>query len=161
MGQEITLRTWQPGDPSRVVYFYYELYKKQYRFNGTVERYFMEGMVELFEDPAGSQLWVAEQDGAVVGSVAVIKKDAQEAQLRWFGVKMGLQGQGLGKRLLDAAMQFCREKGYRHLYLWTIEILKPARHLYGKYGFAPTETKPNYEWADHMLLEEKWECTLP
>lgn len=161
MEQEITLRTWQPGDPSRVIYFYYELYKKQYHFNGSVERYFMEGMVELFEDPEGSQLWVVERDGEVVGSISVIKKGAQEAQLRWFGVDMSLQGLGIGNRLLEVALQFCREHGYKHLYLWTIEILKSARHLYGKYGFARTETKPNREWAEDELLEEKWEYTAP
>lgn len=44
-----------------------------------------------------------------------------------------------------------------HVILWTIDILKPARHLYGKYGFAMTETKPNTEWADYEILEEKWE----
>lgn len=31
------------------------------------------------------------------------------------------------------------------------------RHLYGKYGFQITETKPNYEWASYKLIEEKWE----
>lgn len=41
--------------------------------------------------------------------------------------------------------------------LWTINILKPARHLYGKHGFFPTEAKPNHEWADIELVEEKWE----
>lgn len=159
MEQEITIREYRPGDPSRVSYFYYKLFETQCRFNGTVERYFLDGMVELFDDPKGSQMWVAERDGAVVGSVAVVKKGPQEAQLRWFGVDMSLQGMGIGNRLLDTAMRFCREHGYRHLFLWTIEILKPARHLYAKHGFSRTETKPNTEWADHELLEEKWEYT--
>lgn len=35
--------------------------------------------------------------------------------------------------------------------------LKPARHLYGKFGFAMTETKPNTEWNNYEILEEKWE----
>lgn len=153
----ITIRTYRPGDPSLVCYFYYKLYAEQYRFNGSVEKYFIQGMAELFDDPKGSQLWVAEQNGSIVGCIAIVKKGAHEAQLRWFGVGMGVQGQGLGGRLLDAAMDFCREQGYTHVILWTIDILKPARHLYGKHGFAPTETKPNHEWADYPLLEEKWE----
>lgn len=155
----ITIRTYIPGDPSRVTYFYYKLYEKQYGFNGSVEHYFIEGMSELFDDPQGSQMWVVEKSGEIVGSVAIVKKGAQEAQLRWFGVDMSLQGLGIGNQLLEIAMQFCKAHRYKHVLLWTIEMLKPARHLYGKHGFVLTETKPNYEWADHPLLEEKWEYT--
>ncbi len=154
---DILLREYRPGDPSLVTYFYYKLYEKQFNFNGSVEKYFIKGMADLFDDPEGNQLWVVERDGAVVGSIAVIKRGEAEAQLRWFGIDTSLQGMGIGKRLMDAAMDFCRERGYKHLILWTIDILKPARHLYAKYGFHPTETKPNNEWADYPLLEEKWE----
>lgn len=128
MENELTIREYKPGDPSRVTYFYYKLYEKQYHFTG-----------------------------AVVGSVAIVKKGDHEAQLRWFGVDMSLQGLGIGNRLLDIAMEFCRKHEYHHVFLWTIEILKPARHLYGKHGFVMTETKPNHEWADYELLEEKWD----
>lgn len=157
MEEELVIREHRPGDPSRVTYFYYKLYERQFNFNGTVERYFMEGMVELFDDPEGSRLWVVERGDEIVGSIAVVKKGEHTAQLRWFGVDMSLQGLGIGRRLMDTAMGFCTQRGYTHVFLWTIEILKPARHLYGKYGFVPTETKPNYEWSADALLEEKWE----
>lgn len=160
MEQNITIHPYKPGDPSRVTYFYYLLFHQQYHFNGSVERYFIEGMADLFADPQGSQMWVAERDGQVVGSIAVIKRGEHEGQLRWFGVDMSLQGMGVGNQLVTLAMDFCREKGYPHLHLWTIDILKPARHLYAKHGFVLTGTKPNREWADHELLEEKWECIL-
>ena len=154
---DVTIRTYRPGDPSLVCYFYYKLYEEQYQFNGSVEKYFIKGMGELFDDPEGSQLWVAERDGKIMGSIAIVKRGGHEAQLRWFGVSPELQGLGVGNRLLEAAMEFCREKGYTDVSLWTIDILKPARHLYGKHGFALTETKPNHEWADYALTEEKWE----
>lgn len=157
METEAVVRPYRPGDPSRVCYFYYDLYEKQYHFNGTVERYFLEGMIDLFRQADGSMLWVAEQGAEIVGSIAVIRRGEQEAQLRWFGVAPSLQGQGLGKKLIETAMDYCRAKEYEHLTLWTIDILKPARHLYGKYGFAMTETKPNLQWASYPLLEEKWE----
>lgn len=157
MENDITIRTYVPGDPSQVTYFYYKLYETQYGFNGSVERYFIEGMAELFVDPQGSQMWVVEQNGEIVGSVAIVKKGTKEAQLRWFGVDISLQGMGIGNQLLEIAMAFCKAHGYQHVFLWTIDILKPARHLYGKHGFALTETKPNNEWADYPLLEEKWE----
>lgn len=156
-GNEVFIRTYRPGDPSLVCYFYYKLYEQQYQFNGSVEKYFIKGMAELFDCPQGSRLWVAEKDGEIVGSIAIIQKGEHEAQLRWFGVGMKIQGMGIGNRLLEGAMDFCREHHYTDVILWTIDILKPARHLYGKYGFYRTETKPNDEWADYALMEEKWE----
>lgn len=100
---------------------------------------------------------MAEREGKIVGCIAIVKRGAHEAQLRWFGVAMGMQGTGIGSKLLETAMRFCEEHGYTDVVLWTIDFLKPARHLYGKYGFRMTETKPNREWADHEILEEKWE----
>lgn len=157
MQKNMMIREYSAGDPSRVVYFYYKLYEKQYKFNGTVEQYFMKGMTELFDTLAGSQMWIAEREGEVVGSIAIIKKGEHEAQLRWFGIDTSLQGLGIGSRLLDIAMEYCREQEYTHVILWTIDILKSARHLYAKQGFKLTETKLNHEWADYELIEEKWE----
>lgn len=156
----ITIHTYEPGDPSMVCYFYYKLYEQQYNFNGTVEGYFIRGMGELFDDPEGSQLWVAKEGDRIVGCIAIIKKDEHEAQLRWFGVDQSVQGMGIGNQLLETAMRFCEKHSYTDVILWTIDILKPARHLYGKYGFAMTETKPNTEWTDHEILEEKWELHI-
>ena len=61
------------------------------------------------------------------------------------------------KSYLFGAVSYTHLDVYKRQILWTIDILKPARHLYGKYGFVKTETKPNTEWADHEILEEKWE----
>lgn len=160
MNDNVIIREYRPGDPSMVCYFYYKLYEKQFDFNGTVERYFIEGMADLFQFPGENMLWVAEQDGRIVGSIAIIKRGDHDAQLRWFGTDMSLQGMGIGNRLLQTAMQFCKEHDYRHVTLWTIDILKPARHLYGKFGFVRTDTKPNHEWASYPLIEEKWEYNI-
>ncbi len=155
--KDIVIREYKPGDPSRVCYFYYKLFEQQYGFNGIVEKYFMEGMLDLFEDREGSKMWVVERNGEIVGSIAIIKRGDEDAQLRWFGIDMSLQGQGVGNKLMQIAMDFCKEKGYKHVILWSIDILKSARHLYGKFGFILTETKPNHEWAPYPMIEEKWE----
>lgn len=155
--KDIRIRTYQPGDPSLVCYFYYKLYEQQYHFNGTVEKYFIQGMGELFDCPGGSQLWVAVKDERIVGSIAIVRKGDHAAQLRWFGVSTEVQGMGIGSRLMETAMAYCREKHYTDVILWTISILQSARHLYGKHGFHMTETKSNREWTDHELTEEKWE----
>ncbi|MCI9597183.1 MAG: GNAT family N-acetyltransferase [Firmicutes bacterium] len=161
MNSEITIRTYKPGDPSMVCYFQYKLYEKQYHFNGLYEQEMLEGMAQLYDDTEGSQMWVAELDGNIVGDIAVIKRGSDKAQLRWFGVDMGMQGQGLGSRLLKTAMDFCKEKNYVHLTLSTLDLLKPARHLYGKFGFHKTESKPHNQWDETRYMhQEIWECQL-
>lgn len=161
MNAEISIRTYRPGDPSLVCYFQYKLYEKQYHFNGFYERDMLEGMAELYRDLEGSRMWIAELDGEIVGDIAIIKRGEDRAQVRWFGVDPDLQGQGLGSRLLKLALDFCREKGYRYLTLGTLDILKPARHLYAKAGFHRTKRTAYHEWDESReMYREIWECEL-
>ena len=161
MNSEITIRTYKPGDPSLVCYFQYKLYEKQYHFNGLYEKEMLGGMAELYNDTDGSQMWIAEQNGQIVGDIAIIKKGEDRAQLRWFGVDTSLQGQGLGSRLLETAINFCKERGYVHLTLGTLDILKPAHHLYAKFGFHKTESEFFNEWDKRRnMYHETWECIL-
>jgi len=37
------------------------------------------------------------------------------------------------------------------------EVSYAAHHLYETSGFIPTETKPNTEWCDKLLTEERWD----
>lgn len=57
---------------------------------------------------------------------------------------------------MKLALDFSREKGYRHIFLYTVSILETARHLYASYGFTLTETKENKEWGQD-LVEERWD----
>ncbi|MHB9035009.1 MAG: GNAT family N-acetyltransferase [Anaerolineae bacterium] len=157
MSAAILIREYQPGDPSLVVHLHMALYRELYGFKGVFEHYVMQAMAEFLRDPSGGQLWAAVVDGAVVGSIAVVRCADDAAQLRWFAVAQAYQGRGIGTRLLDTALQFCTERGYSNLHLWTLEMLAAARHLYLKYGFSPTECKPNTSWTDGLLVEEKWE----
>lgn len=161
MNNQITIRTYKPGDPSMICYFQYKLYEKQYGFNGLYEKEMLGGMAELYDDLKGNQMWIAEADGQIVGDIAIIKRGANKAQLRWFGVDTSMQGQGLGTKLLEIAMNFCKEKGYIHISLGTLDILKPARHLYGKFGFHKVESEFFNQWDESRdIYHETWECEL-
>lgn len=88
-------------------------------------------------DPTRDGAWFAHVDGAVVGSIFVdgLEADAEGARIRWFIIDPAYQGLGLGNRLMNAAMDFCREKQFYRVYLTTFEGLTAARHLYDKHGF--------------------------
>ncbi|WP_255947314.1 GNAT family N-acetyltransferase [Brucepastera parasyntrophica] len=70
-----------------------------------------------------------------------------------------MRGLGAGQRLLDKALGFCREKGYTHVFLWTVSIQEAARHLYKKAGFKIIETRKNSDWGV-PVLEERWDIDL-
>ncbi len=85
--------------------------------------------------------------------------DSETAQLRWFLIEPEYRGIGLGRRLMTVAMDHCREKGYRKVFLWTFSDLNAARHLYKEYGFHITEEHPNDSWKAG-LVEERWDITM-
>lgn len=57
------------------------------------------------------------------------------------------------------ALDFCRNKNYQCVFLWTFSTLYAARHLYAKKGFTLTETQENNEWGA-PILEERWDILL-
>ncbi len=154
---KLVIREAGTGDASLVSCFYFRLFESQFQFLPNVEQYFLRAAAEIFDDPTGSRLWVIEEDEAIKGSICIIKRGEHEAQLRLFGMDESLQGRHAGSALLQTAMDFCREKTYSHISLWTIDICQAARHLYGKFGFQLTDTKLNTTWANYPMMEELWE----
>jgi putative acetyltransferase len=45
------------------------------------------------------------------------------------------RGIGLGKFLIEKALQFARESGYRQVYIETLPELRQAMSVYEKFGF--------------------------
>ena len=151
----------KPGDLGTIIHLHGTLYEREYGLDYTFEGYVARGMGEfsVAYDPDKDFFAVAEDDGRIVGSVAIAHQADNVAQLRWFLVHPEARGAGLGRRLLEAAVSFCREKGFSKVILWTISELKPAIHLYRSVGFHLTEQHTHEIWgAEHT--EEKYEMLL-
>ncbi len=84
---------------------------------------------------------------------------ANAAQLRWFLVAPDARGAGLGRRLLDEAIEFSRGEGYSSLVLWTVDVLAAAARLYRSAGFEKVESRPTRLWGA-ALAEEKYAMRL-
>ena len=63
------------------------------------------------------------------------KAEREGAHLRWFILDPHYQGQEIGRRLMNEAMSFCKQRGFRRVYLTTFAGLNAARHLYEQAGF--------------------------
>ena len=152
----------RPGDMGRVIALHGELYAREYGFDHGFEAYVAETVAEFgkLARPGLDRLWVAERDGQLVGCVAIIGREDGLAQLRWFLVHPEARGSGLGRRLVQESLAFCREAGYRSVCLWTVSGLEAAARLYLAVGFRKTETKPPAVLWGATLSEERYDLSL-
>jgi DNA-binding MarR family transcriptional regulator/GNAT superfamily N-acetyltransferase len=155
------IREFRTDDLAYIIESHKRLYKAEYDFDETFTEHVATGINKMLRtrDESAETIWVAELNGVTVGSIAVVKAGEGVAQLRWFLLEPGARGLGLGKRLMDTALAFCHERGYRHAFLWTVSLLAAARHLYERFGFSITETKDHDLWGRH-LVEERWDLSF-
>jgi GNAT superfamily N-acetyltransferase len=160
---EITIAGYVPGAIGRVTELHASYYGKSWGFGLYFEAKVaaeLSGFLRRFE-PGRDGFWTAARDGRVEGAIAIdgAKAKAEGAHLRWFILSDALRGQGVGKRLLQEAVGFCRQRGYSSVYLWTFEGLDAARHLYEASGFRLTEQLEGQQWGKRVL-EQRLVLTL-
>ena len=159
----IEIRPYTKQDIAFVINGQLELYGKEYGFTSDVWKAYVADAVHRLDDrfdPARDMMVVLEHDGAPSGCIAVAHAGEQTAQLRFFFLDSALRGLGIGSRLMELALEFCREKQYQHVFLLTNSELDAARHVYGKNGFRLTDSHVVGEWGE-AFVEERWEMDLP
>lgn len=139
--------------------YYAEHWNLDVSFESQVGRELSEFMGRF--DPDRDGLWAALEDGRFVGAIAIDGSlgEAGEARLRWFIVDHDCQGCGVGRRLMEAAVGHCREKGFERIFLWTFKGLDAARKLYEDFGFRLVEENPEEQWGI-SLQEQRFDLEL-
>jgi len=151
----------KPGDIGYLTYLHGTLYAKEYGYDQTFEAYVAGGLAEFVQsfNPDEDRIWLAETKGLIIGSVAVVGHSKTDAQLRWFLVHPDYRGLGIGKELLKDALQFCKERRYKTVFLWTTNELVEAGRLYTRFGFSKTEEKTHEIWGKRVT-EERYDLHL-
>lgn len=137
------------------------MYAKEYSYDQTFEAYVAGGLAEFVQsfNPNKDRIWLAETNGQIVGSIAIVGHSKVDAQLRWFLVHPDYRGLGIGKELLKDALQFCKECKYKTIFLRTTSELIEAGHLYTCFGFSKTEEKTHKIWGKRVT-EERYDLHL-
>jgi len=157
----VLLRNHRPGDMGWVTSAHGALYAQEYGWDISFEALVARIAAEFIEkfDPARERCWIAELDGAPVGSVFVVRKTDVVAKLRLLIVDPKARGLGLGKRLVDECLRFATDAGYSSMTLWTQSILTSARGIYQRAGFKLVAAEPHHSFGVD-LVGETWERDL-
>ena len=75
--------------------------------------------------------------GAIVGTVGLCPMGHATAELRKMYLLGSCRGQGLGRRMLEHALERAKALGFRKVTLETASVLKEAIALYERHGFTP------------------------
>ena len=156
----VVLRSLRIGDIGWMTHRQGVLYNEQYGWNGEFEALIAGIYAQYFAAPEAppKNLWVAERDGKIVGSIFVMPSEGipGSAQLRMLYVEPVARGLGIGKTLVEQCVRFARDAGYERIRLWTHTIQESARRLYAGADFEVVETEPHHSFGKD-LVSEIWE----
>jgi DNA-binding MarR family transcriptional regulator/GNAT superfamily N-acetyltransferase len=157
----VVLRPHRAGDMGWVLSSHVDCYGGEYGWSGTFETLAAEIIAQFLRefDPARERCWIAEMDGAPVGSVFLVKADDGTAKLRLLLVEPRARGLGIGRRLVEECIRFAREVRYRRITLWTQSILIGARAIYERTGFRLVGQERHRSFG-HDLMGETWVLDL-
>lgn len=157
----ITIRPFIQSDIEYIISRHKTLYYAERHLSGTFSTY-VDDIVYRFVENFNADtdcLKILECNGVPAGSIAIAKVDEKTAQLRFFMLEPEMRQRGYGNRLMDMALEFCREKGYEKVFLLTITAQVIARHVYETHGFYKTGSFDKSEWGDGVI-EERWDLDL-
>lgn len=105
------------------------------------------GLPDVYRD-AGGAFWVAcDRGGRLVGTAGVFPLEVRGEsaatifELRKMYLAKEARGLGVGKRLLERAIDFCRGVGAQAIVLDTTDQMKQAIAFYERHGFVRDDTQ--------------------
>jgi DNA-binding MarR family transcriptional regulator/predicted GNAT family acetyltransferase len=137
------------------------IYEQEYGWDKSYEALAAKILSEFVgrNDAVYERAWIAESHGAILGSVYLMKEDAETARLRLLYVEPQARGLGLGKKLISECTEFARGSGYKRIVLWTQSSLTAARKLYVGEGYKLIKQEPHHSFGKD-LVGETWQLLL-
>ena len=146
-------RGYEPGLVGRVSELHGRYYATAWGSGSPFEILIAREFSDFIEqyDPQKDLVLSAHIGGVLVGSISIVGQNPgpDGPQLRFFIVDPAYHGCGAGKALLSAALEWCRERRFSKIFLWTVDHLPQSRGLYEKAGFKVTERRPDDRYTVH------------
>ena len=85
-------------------------------------------------------MWIAVNDSdEIIGTIAIMKKDKNTAELKSFYVNKNYRGNGISKKLFSTAIEYCKQINLHKIFLGTYSTMETAIHFYKNRGFSEIE----------------------
>lgn len=134
-----SLRAFKKEDAKGVKDLILSVLTKEYPFDKSA---YSDSDLERIDEVYGGEndaFFVIEDDGDVVGTVGIKKETEEDALLRRLFVDLKHRRRGCGAELLEKAIIFCRENGYKRIYFRCTDRMGDAMRLCIKKGFKEAE----------------------
>jgi len=159
----VLIRQYRVGDLGWLLERHGALYDEEYGWGEAFESLVAQVVADFARshDPRREACWIAEKDGARVGSVMLVghPESPGVARLRLLLVEPSARGLGVGRALVETCTRFARAAGYGTVTLWTQSVLAAARAIYAREGYVKVSEAPNTGFG-HGLVAETWELAL-
>ena len=88
-----------------------EYYYKTHGFDASFEPYVAIPLVECVQRKRNDErIWIVEETLDIKGSIAITRYSKDTAQLRWYILDNSMQGKGIGRQLLEMAIEYAKIK---------------------------------------------------
>jgi ribosomal protein S18 acetylase RimI-like enzyme len=142
------------GDLGALISLHGIIYARECGFDSTFEAHVARLLGEFVHERTDRDgFWIAEREGCLVGSIAVVGRSGRDAQLCWLLVEPSARSLGLGRRLLHTAVAFCRRYQYEYVFLQSFRVMTAASHLFRSIGFEKAGEWPSERWGVAVVEE--------
>ena len=149
---------YQPGCLASLCAIQIGYYARNWGFNHLYESVVALSIGEFLQryNPDRDFVQLVTQDNTVRGGIVIDSLDGEMAQLHWFILEESLKGHGLGRELLNRAMDFVTAQQIKDVCLMTFKGLDPARKLYEEVGFKLVSEQLATTWGNNVV-EQRFE----
>jgi GNAT superfamily N-acetyltransferase len=174
-GSTVTLRVAALQDVPAIVALQARSWRSAYR--GLVDDDFLEAIpmqkwmdswrAHFFGARGDTRCFVAESDDRVVGFAGAGGADPAErlgegvAELHTIYIDAAYYGQGVGRRLMQAALDYLRAEGFREAVLWVLEGNRRARDFYEAGGWEPDGASGSDCWGATSVARVRYRLKIP
>ena len=116
-----------------------------------------ENLLNEFITSQNKVLFVAEEEGVLVGFVEVNGEDLRRIRHRAdliIGIREAYQGSGLGKALIAQAIEWSKSNDIKRLELTVITTNKKALWLFSRMGFSVEGTRRKSRFVENQWCDE-------
>lgn len=132
---QVTIRRYNPGDEALIKALITNIMATEFK---EAQNAYPTSDIENLPDSygkIGDVFFVAAEGKKLIGTVAIKKEDERCALLRRLFVDPQYRNQQIGMHLIERAIQFCHDVGYKELIFKTTSHMKGAIKLCQKKGF--------------------------